>query len=153
MRAILSKPSPTFHVRAITRNPQGSAADSLLEEYQKTGNFEIVKGDVYDEASLRSAFEGAHGVFGITVNRIAGMRIDSEEQMKHELEAGRNIVDAAKACGVKHLVFSSLPNLTDASNGRFTKVFHFDYKHDIENYAREHLPAVTALMPGSYCSV
>ena len=146
--AILSKPSPTFHVRAVTRNPQGPAAQALLDEYQKTGNFDIVTGDVYDEASLRGAFEGAHGVFGITANRIAGIKIDTEDQMKHELEAGRNIVDAAKHCSVKHLVFSSLPNLTAASNGRFTKVFHFDYKHEIENYAREKLPAVTALMPG-----
>lgn len=150
VRAMLSKPSPAFHVRAITRNPQGAASLALLDEYQKTGNFDIVKGDVYDEASLRDAFEGAHGVFGITANRIAGMVIDTEDKMKHELEAGRNIVDAAKHCGVKHFVFSSLPNLTAASHGRFTKVFHFDYKHDIEMYAREKLPSVTALMPGLY---
>jgi hypothetical protein len=43
---------------------------------------------------------------------------------------------------------SSLPNLTTASGGRFTKVYHFDYKHQIEQWARQRLPAVTALLPG-----
>lgn len=148
VRAILSKPSPTFHVRAVTRNPQGPAALRLLEEYEGTGKFNIVRGDVYDEDSIRGVFEGAYGVFAVTANRIAGELIDSEEKMKHELQAGRNIVNAAKDRGIQHFVFSSLPNLSAASNGRFTKVYHFDYKHDIEQYAREQLPAVTALMPG-----
>lgn len=45
---------------------------------------------------------------------------------------------------------SSLPNIKQASNGRFNKVFHFDNKNQIEQWARDKLPAVTALHPGKF---
>jgi hypothetical protein len=53
-----------------------------------------------------------------------------------------------KACNIQHFVMSSLPNLTEASKGQFTKVFHFDNKSKIEDWARRELPAVTSLHPG-----
>jgi hypothetical protein len=43
-----------------------------------------------------------------------------------EYNQGKNIVDAAKAEGVKHLVWSGLPNVTKVSNGELTLVEHFD---------------------------
>jgi hypothetical protein len=49
---------------------------------------------------------------------------------------------------VQHFVMSSLPNLTEASKGQFSKVFHFDNKSKIEDWARRELPAVTSLHPG-----
>ena len=58
-----------------------------------------------------------------------------------------------KACNVQHFVMSSLPNITNASKGRFTKVFHFDNKHKIEQWARDELPAVTALHPGKFVNI
>lgn len=48
---------------------------------------------------------------------------------------------------------SSLPNITNASKGRFTKVFHFDNKHKIEQRARDELLAVTALHPGKFTNM
>jgi hypothetical protein len=53
-----------------------------------------------------------------------------------------------QACNVQHFVMSSLPNLTEASKGQFSKVFHFDNKSKIEDWARRELPAVTSLHPG-----
>lgn len=50
------------------------------------------------------------------------------------------------------MVLSSLPNLNEASNGRFSKVFHFDHKNTVEKYAKKELRAVTALWPGLYYS-
>lgn len=59
-----------------------------------------------------------------------------------------------KDCGTQtpHLILSSLPNLSRASNGRFNHVFHFDYKAQIEEWARNELPAVSALHPGMFSS-
>lgn len=112
----------------------------------------------------------------MTHNRIVGKLIETEEEMRHELVAGRNIVDAAKVCflfflfpfqidsvwmlvvwmvadseqecAIPHVIWSSLPNITAASHGRFDKVFHFDHKNLIEQWAREELSAVTVLYPG-----
>ncbi|KAJ5134668.1 hypothetical protein N7526_006033 [Penicillium atrosanguineum] len=42
---------------------------------------------------------------------------------------------------------SSLPSISIASSGKFQKVFHFDQKHEIEEMAREELPA-TFVYPG-----
>ncbi|KAJ4215769.1 hypothetical protein NW759_009629 [Fusarium solani] len=152
VRALLQKTSPAFHVRAVTRDIEGSSAKRLVSEFGSTDRLRLVKGDVYDGPSLHSAFKDAYGVFAVTQNRIAGGTVDTEDDMKHELQAGRNIVDAAEACKIQHFVMSSLPNLTTASGGRFTKVYHFDYKHQIEQWARQRLPAVTALLPGLFYS-
>ncbi|GAB1207105.1 hypothetical protein APSETT445_005813 [Aspergillus pseudonomiae] len=115
----------------------------LQAKYKDSGRLELVTADVYDKESLIEAFKNAYGVFAQTNNRIPGKKIETEQDMDHELVAGRNIIDAAK-----HFVMSSLPNITNASKGRFTKVFHFDNKHKIEQWARDELPAVTALHPG-----
>ncbi|KAM5344638.1 hypothetical protein ACJ41O_013173 [Fusarium nematophilum] len=152
VRALLVKTSPAFHVRAVTRNVDSPGAKALLADFGQTDRLSLVKGDMYDSESLREAFGGAYGVFAVTQNRIPGQMIDTEDEMRHELKAGRSIVDTAEACGIQHFVISSLPNLTKASNGRFTKVYHFDYKHEIEQLARRHLPAVTALLPGLFYS-
>jgi hypothetical protein len=58
------------------------------------------------------------------------------------------LLPAAKSTHVQHLIFSSLPNITKASNGRFRKVFHFDHEAEIKDLAMRELPAVTALYPG-----
>ncbi|KAK7424200.1 hypothetical protein QQZ08_008688 [Neonectria magnoliae] len=150
VRALLHKTSPSFHVRAITRDVEGPAAQRLLKDFQLSKRLSVVGADIYDVDSLREAFKSAYGVFAVTQNRLPGQTIDTEDEMRHELTAGRNIVDAAEFCKVQHFVMSSLPNLTLASDGVFTKIYHFDYKHQIEQLARERLPAVTALIPGLF---
>jgi hypothetical protein len=76
--------------------------------------------------------------------------IETEEDLKHELTAGENIVAAAKGCSVRHFVFSSLPNITEARGGCFRRVFHYDHKFQIEELAKRESPAVTALRPGEW---
>lgn len=148
MRALLHKASLSFHVRAITRDVESPAAQRLLQDFQSHGRLSLASANIYDIESLRLAFKGAYGVFAVTHNRLPGKTIDTEDQLRHELAAGSNIVDAAEYCKVEHFVMSSLPNLTTSSGGVFTKVYHFDYKHEIEQLARRQLPAVTALIPG-----
>ncbi|OJJ56396.1 hypothetical protein ASPSYDRAFT_47696 [Aspergillus sydowii CBS 593.65] len=150
VRALLEKTSPAFTVRALTRDVSSAGASNLREKYGETGRLTFAAADVYDKDSLVKAFEGAYGVFAVTNNRLPGRKIEREADMAHELDAGRNIVDAAKECGVQHFVLSSLPNINQASNGRFTKVFHFDNKNRIEQWAKNELPAVTALHPGLF---
>ncbi|GLA44000.1 hypothetical protein AnigIFM63309_002261 [Aspergillus niger] len=153
VRALLHKnphhPAP-FSVRAVTRDPSSPQAERLralyLEE-EASGRLELVPGDVYDVTSLEHAFDGVWGVFAVTNNRLPGQMIETEEDLKHELVAGKNIVAAAKTSQVHHFVISSLPNLAEASMGRFQKVYHFDHKYQIEQLAKSELAAVTVLRP------
>ncbi|GLA61752.1 hypothetical protein AtubIFM54640_002282 [Aspergillus tubingensis] len=156
VRALLQK-SPlnpaSFTVRAVTRDPSSPQAERLRAVYSEeevSGRLQLVPGDVYDVTSLERAFDRVWGVFAVTNNRIPGQIIETEEDLEHELVAGRNIVSAAKVSGVRHFVISSLPNLADASKGQFQKVFHFDHKFQIEQLAKSELTAVTALRPGLF---
>lgn len=140
-----------WFVRALTSDPCSGKAQKLLSECQTTNHWlSLVSGSVYDEISLRSAFTGAHGVYAMTSERHPGKIITEEEDLKHEIEAGRNIISAAKECGVKHLVFSSLPDIVKASGGRFKRIHHMNNKYAVEQLARKKLNGFTSLMPGEY---
>ncbi|KAF5855549.1 hypothetical protein ETB97_009001 [Aspergillus alliaceus] len=150
VRALLSDEyGGPWLVRALTQDPSSGKAQKLLSEYQTTDNrLSLASGHVYDETSLRSAFTGAHGVFAMTSERYPGKRITEEEELKHEIDAGRNIISAAKECCIKHLVFSSLPDTVEASDGQFKRIHHMNNKHTIEQLARKELDGFTSLMPG-----
>ena len=97
------------------------------------------------QSSLATALKGTDTLFLVTLpDFVTGAAPGTE------FEHGKNVADAAKAAGVQHIVFSSLINVTDASNGRLTHVTHFDRKADIEKYIRsQHVPA-TFIQPGYY---
>ncbi|RYC80883.1 hypothetical protein BFJ63_vAg16233 [Fusarium oxysporum f. sp. narcissi] len=150
VRALLSDEygGPWF-VRALTQDPSSGKAQKLLSEYLTTDNrLSLVSGNVYDEPSLRSAFTGAYGVFATTSERYPGKLITEEWELKHEINAGRNIISAAKECCIKHLVFSSLPDTVKASDGQFKRIHHMNNKHTIEQLARKELDGFTSLIPG-----
>jgi hypothetical protein len=72
-----------------------------------------------------------------------------------EFNQGKNIVDASKAEGVKHLVWSGLPNTTKMTNGELSKVEHFDSKAEVTEYAdkvKGDSLIVSTFMPGFFMS-
>lgn len=105
----------------------------------------IIQADMDSPASVASAFEGAHTVFLVT-NYWEFM--DSER----EYTQGRNVADAANACGVEHLIFSSLIHVREATAGRLENVPHFDGKALVERYIRELDIPSTFVMPGYFMS-
>lgn len=117
-----------FAVRCLTRNPDSEKAVAL----RQTGA-EIVRGDLDDPASLRSALDGCQAVFGVT---------NYWEHFNKEYEQGRNLVDAVTATNsVKHFVFSTLPSYKKISGGELA-VPHCDIKGQLEEETRERgLPA------------
>ncbi|KAG8721711.1 hypothetical protein FRC09_007502 [Ceratobasidium sp. 395] len=86
-----------FAVRALTRKVDGASARGLAQH----DDLRIVYADFDDPDSLRRAFDGCYGAFGIT---------DYFEAFEKETQQGINIVDAAKATQLKHLVFLSAPH-------------------------------------------
>lgn len=123
-------------VRAITRDPASNASQQLAAK-----GAEVVKADFDDPASLRSAFEGADAVFGVT-DFWKACRLNPFK----ELQQGKNLVDAAKAAGVKHFVWSTLEDTRPQAQGLLEPVTgpytvpHFDAKAEVAVYLNEQMP-------------
>src|SRR6202158_4427970 len=106
-----------FKVRALTRNPDKHR--ELAEE--------VVEADVDKPETLKAAFEGAHGVFLVTNFREAGT---------DELKQAPAAVRAAKDAGVKHFIWSTLPDVEAISGGEFN-VPHFTGKAKVDRIVKE----------------
>jgi uncharacterized protein YbjT (DUF2867 family) len=106
----------TFKVRAISRNP---------DNYPGKAN-EAIKGDLTDINSLTEAFKDSYGVFVVT-NFWEGA---------DEIAQGEIAIQAAKAAGVKHFIWSTLPDVEKISNGKFD-VPHFTGKAKVDHLISE----------------
>jgi uncharacterized protein YbjT (DUF2867 family) len=109
--------SGQFEVRALSRNP--SKHRELADE--------VVEADLNRPETLKAAFAGVHGVFLVTNFREAG---------PDEAKQATAAVRAAKDAGVKHFVWSTLPNVEAISGGRFD-VPHFTGKARIDRIVKE----------------
>ena len=109
--------SSQFKVRALSRNPG---------EHRELAD-EVVEADLNRPETLKAAFEEAHGVFLVTNFR---------EKGTDELKQATAAVRAAKDAGVKHFVWSTLPNVEAISGGKFD-VPHFTGKAKIDRIVKE----------------
>ena len=96
VRAILNDKNGEFTPRAITRNAKSEKA----EELKKMGA-QVVEADVDDKESLVKAFEGAYGAFCVT---FFWEHFSPEKEKQH----AQNMAEAAKAAGIKHVIWSTL---------------------------------------------
>src|SRR5258707_14317487 len=111
------KASGQFKVCALTRDP--SKHRELAEE--------VVAADLDKPETLKAAFEGAHGVFLVTNFQEAGAE---------ELKQATAAISAAKDAGVKHLIWSTLPDVEAISGGKFD-VPHFTGKAKIDQVVED----------------
>src|SRR5437868_7882341 len=95
-QAILADPNGGFAARAITRDPNKDKAKALAAK-----GAEVVKADLDDLESLKKAFAGAHGVYCVT-------NFWEHFSAEKEKTQAKNQADAAKAAGVKHVIWSTL---------------------------------------------
>ena len=70
--------------------------------------------------------------------------------MATEVAQGKNVADAAKAHGVQHLVWSTLPDVTKISGGKLVHVYHFDGKAAVDDYIRALGVPMTSLVVSFY---
>jgi uncharacterized protein YbjT (DUF2867 family) len=108
--------SSQFKVRALTRSP---------DKHRELAD-EVVEADLNRPETLKAAFEGAHGVFLVT----------NWEGGTDEFKQATAAVRAAKDAGVKHFVWSTLPNVEAISGGKFD-VPHFTGKARIDRIVKE----------------
>src|SRR5260370_20830277 len=105
-----------FKVRALTRNPDKHR--ELAEE--------VVEADLAKPETLKIAFAGAHGVFLVTNVQEAGT---------NEHKQATAAIRAAKDAGVKHFIWSTLPNVAAISGNKFN-VPHFTGKAKIDRLVK-----------------
>jgi uncharacterized protein YbjT (DUF2867 family) len=115
VRALQS--SSQFKIRVLTRNP--GKHRELADE--------VVEADLSRPETLASAFKGAYGVFLVT---------NFQEHGPNELKQATAAVRAAKDAGVKHFVWSTLPDVEAISKGKFD-VPHFTGKAKLDRIVSE----------------
>ena len=101
-----------FKVRALTRNP---------DKHRDLAD-EVVEADLNRPETLAAAFKGAYGVFLVTTSSLEGT---------DERKQGTAAVQAARDAGVKHVVWSTLPDVEAISGGKF-HVPHFTSKAKVD---------------------
>ncbi|KAI0443257.1 NMRAL1 protein [Xylaria telfairii] len=142
VKQFLSDPqlNKSWSVRGVTRDVSKDSAKKLASQ-----GAEVVAANLDNKESLLKAVAGADTVFAVT-NYWEKLDMALEEQQ------GRNIADASKEAGVKHLIWSSLLNVTKLSGGKLARVYHFDSKAHVEEYIRSIGVPATFFMPGFYMS-
>ena len=110
-------------VRVASRNPSSDAAKALTAR-----GVEVVKADLLEPSSLEALYDGAHGAFLVT-------NFGDPAQHGREEEIGGSAVNAARSAGVKHLIWSTLPDVEKISGGRL-KAPHFTMKAHVDAVVR-----------------
>jgi uncharacterized protein YbjT (DUF2867 family) len=123
-------------VRALTRDTTSTAAQALA----RAGVF-LIQGDMADRGVLDAALQGAYGVFSVQPPTWA----PTAETYAREVMLGRLIVDAAKAAGVQHFVYTSV--LGAEQQAQFGRTNH---KREIETYLWESGLPATILRPAGF---
>jgi uncharacterized protein YbjT (DUF2867 family) len=109
--------SGQFKVRALSRNP---------DKHRELAD-EVVEADLNRPETLAAAFRGAYGVFLVTTSSLEGT---------DERKQGAAAVQAARDAGVKHVVWSTLPDVAAISGGKF-HVPHFTNKAKVDQIVTE----------------
>jgi uncharacterized protein YbjT (DUF2867 family) len=129
--AIMNDRHGGFECRAITRDPNKDNAKAL-----EAKGAVVVRADLDDQASLEKAFAGAYGAYCVT-------NFWEHFSAEKEKAQAKNMADAAKAAGLKHVIWSTLEDtrkLMAAGDTRMPmlqqkyRVPHFDGKAEADAY-------------------
>jgi uncharacterized protein YbjT (DUF2867 family) len=116
--------SGRYRVRGITRRIGSPEALELAQQGAELVNIPL---DLGHQKEFMEAFRGSYGVFMMTPG-IA-------PPQTHEMELGKQLANAALEAGVRHIIFSSLENVDQITNGKKFAP-HFTDKARIEAYIR-----------------
>ena len=146
-RAILDDPKGGSRVRALTRKPDSDRAKELARL-----GAEVVQADLDDLASLKRAFRGAYGAYCVT-------NYWEHFSPEKELAQAANMAEAAKAEGLKHVIWSTLEdtrNWVPLDDDRMPtlmekyKVPHFDAKGEADHLFTDAGVPTTFLLTSFY---
>jgi uncharacterized protein YbjT (DUF2867 family) len=128
-------------VRGLVRATSDQAKVDRLNEL----GVELVKGDLRDRASLDKACQGVKAVISTASSMPFSYQPGENDIQTVDTDGQINLIDAAKAAGVKHLIYTS-----------FTMDNEFplrNAKRTVEKYLKESGLAYTILRPGYFMEV
>lgn len=120
------------HVRALTRRPDSAAARALADVGASP-----VRGDFDDAALLERAADGADAVFVMGTP----FEVDTETETRQSIA----MIDAARAAGVSHIVYTSVAGALDD-----TGIPHFESKALVERHLRSVDESATVVAPAAF---
>ncbi|KAH8813899.1 hypothetical protein DL96DRAFT_1472428 [Flagelloscypha sp. PMI_526] len=126
--ALLTK-LPASSICILTRNPSSAAAQRLASK-----GVQVFKGDMSDILSLISALGNVTALHLVT---------DYTRGADVEISEAKNVITAARKCGVHHIVFSSV-------DGEGAGVPHWESKFQIEKMVKETDMNWTILRPSMF---
>lgn len=125
------KANGRFKVRALSRDSG---------KYRGLAD-EVVAADLERPETLAAALEGAHGVFLVT---------NFWQEGTDEIKQATTAIQAAKAAGVNHLIWSTLPDVEAISGGKFN-VPQFTGKAKVDRIVKDAgFPRYTFVVPPAY---
>ena len=146
-KAILMDKNSEFAVRAVTRDIQSDKARELASR-----GAEVIVADIDDLVSVHKAMNGAYGAYCVTF-------FWAHFSPEKEMAEAKIMADAAKAAGLKHVIWSTLEDtrkwipLTDKRMPTLManyKVPHFDAKGDSDHFFTDAGVPVTFLLASFY---
>jgi uncharacterized protein YbjT (DUF2867 family) len=139
VRAIAADPSSGFSARAITRDASKDKAKALA-----AAGAEVVSADLDNVESLKKAFAGAHGVYAVT-------NFWEHFSGEKEIAQAKNIAEAAKAAGVKHVIWSTLEDTRKLMSADDTRMPILQGKYRVPHFdAKAEADAAFAGLPVTY---
>ncbi|KAI6747667.1 hypothetical protein HG530_015775 [Fusarium avenaceum] len=140
-----------WHIRGITRDPNKPSSQVWADK-----GVELVKADINDVDTLKSAFAGSNVIFSVTdfwavvydpkTQALAASTGQTETEIAYEAEKkqARNIACAAYATidTLDRLVFSTLSHTRKWSDGKYTHNLHFDAKWEGVDHLKATYPAL-----------
>ncbi|KAJ7037582.1 NAD(P)-binding protein [Mycena alexandri] len=113
-----------YRVRGFTRDATKATAEALKKQGVEMVSVNLV---VENKDEIYRAFAGADFAFLVT-------NFWEHTNMEREISEGKLLIDAAKAAGVKGIIWSGLMPVTKISGGKYTHVYHFDGKAVVTEY-------------------
>ncbi|KAJ6542804.1 NAD(P)-binding protein [Mycena capillaripes] len=115
-----------YRIRGFTRDVTKAASEVLKKQGIEMVAVNLV---VENREEVYRAFAGADFAFLVT-------NFWEHANMEREIAEGKLLIDAAKAAGVKGIIWSGLVSATKLSGGKRTHVYHFDSKAIVTEYGR-----------------
>ncbi|KAJ7793757.1 NAD(P)-binding protein [Mycena olivaceomarginata] len=125
----LSESDKPYRIRGFTRDVAKPAAEALKKRGVELVAVNLV---LENKEEVYKAFVGADYAF--------------------EVSEGKLLIDAAKAAGVKGIIWSGLVPVKKISGGKYTKVEHFDGKAQVTEYGRASGVPFVDVQAGMYAS-
>ncbi|GBB88258.1 hypothetical protein RclHR1_01480023 [Rhizophagus clarus] len=118
-----------YKVRALTRNPDSNKAKALASK-----GAEVFKCDLSVEEDVKNALKGADIAWVVT--NFLDPSIFGKDPYEEE-RIGKMIADIAKEVGLNWLIYSSLPDTTAGSGGKYPNIIEFVGKNRVEQHIKK----------------